>query len=64
MLGSDLITVQKFTITYFIIELQIKATVGGENNYCIRKTVIITQLITMVIQLLQHCKIKHSWCGI
>ena len=28
----------------FIIELQIKATAGGENynyNYCIRKTVII-----------------------
>jgi len=29
----------------FIIELQIKTTVGGENynyNYCIRKIVIIT----------------------
>jgi len=29
----------------FIIELQIKATAGGENynyNYCMRKTVVIT----------------------
>jgi len=40
-----------------MVFITIKATVGGENyncNYCIRKTVIITQLITMAIQLLQH----------